>query len=160
MYFYWFMGSRRFSASTKEHYGLYYYGLELIEGLIHVEEKKKNHLWNQFSWECLRIIFVISSGTEWKKNKEFIVWIFWGIIKIILPKLIFPPGNKSWEREKQIDRDLKNGSPEKERYQCFSFNISALYPTWDVLPRCINHTASVTIDLLINIFHAKSVTRL
>lgn len=51
------MGSRRFSASTKEHYGLYYYGLELIEGLIHVEEKKKNHLWNQFSWECLRIIF-------------------------------------------------------------------------------------------------------
>lgn len=35
------MGSRRFSASTKEHYGLYYYGLELIEGLIHVEEKKK-----------------------------------------------------------------------------------------------------------------------
>lgn len=160
MYFYWFMGSRRFSASTKEHYGLYYYGLELIEGLIHVEEKKKNHLWNQFSWECLRIIFRYFVWNQVKEKQGIYCLNFWGIIKIILPKLIFPPGNKSWEREKQIDRDLKNGSPEKERYQCFSFNISALYPTWHVLLRCISHTASVTIDLLINIFHAKSATNL
>lgn len=65
-------GLTGFSASTKEHYGLYFYGLELIKGLIHVEEKKEFHLWNQFSWECLRIIFVISSGTKWKKNKELL----------------------------------------------------------------------------------------
>ena len=37
-------GLTGFSASTKEHYGLYFYGLELIKGLIHVEEKKEFHL--------------------------------------------------------------------------------------------------------------------
>lgn len=49
---------------------------------------------------------------------------------------------------------------QKKRYQRFSFDISALYPTWHVLFHCINHTASVTIDLQINIFHAKSATSL
>ena len=100
-YLYWFMGSHRFSASTQERFGLYYYGLYLIRGLIQVEEKKF-HLWNHFSWECLRIYsFVWNQVKEKHIAMETFLWflckVFLGIIKIILAKTFFffsPPDNK------------------------------------------------------------------